>query len=63
MIEDNVFVGENVTILKGVTIGMGSIIGANSLVCKDVPPYSIVVGNPAKVIKFFDVKTGIWKKY
>lgn len=52
IIEDGVWVGCNVTILKGVHIGKGSVIAAGSIVTKDVPPYSIVGGNPAKVIKF-----------
>ncbi|WP_051294992.1 hypothetical protein [Maridesulfovibrio bastinii] len=51
VIEDDVWVGAHVTIACGVTIGAHSIIGANSFVNKDVPPYSIVAGSPAKVIK------------
>ena len=51
IIEEDVWVGANVTILKGVTIGKSSIIAAGALVIKDVPPYSIVGGVPAKVIK------------
>lgn len=51
IIEDGVWIGCNVTILKGVTIGRGAVVGAGSLVTKDVPPYAIAVGNPAKVIK------------
>lgn len=50
-IEEDVWIGANVTILKGVTIGRSSIIAAGSLIIKDVPPYSIVGGVPAKVIK------------
>lgn len=50
-IEEDVWIGSNVTILKGVTVGRSSIIAAGSLVVKDVPPYSIVGGVPAKVIK------------
>lgn len=52
IIEEDVWVGANVTILKGVTIGRGSIIAAGSVVSKNVLPYSIVGGVPAKFIKF-----------
>ena len=51
IIEEDVWIGANVTILKGVTIGRSSIVAAGSLVIKDVPPYCIVGGVPAKVIK------------
>lgn len=47
----NVWVGDKVTILPGVSIGDGVIIGANSVVTKDIPPYTVVGGNPAVVIK------------
>jgi len=52
VIGNDVWIGANVTILGGVTIGDGAVIGAGSVVTKDVKPYSIVVGNPAKFIKF-----------
>ena len=52
-IEPDVWIGMNVVILKGVTIGRGSTVSAGSVVVKDVPPYSIVGGVPAKVIKFY----------
>ncbi|GAC86764.1 acetyltransferase [Gluconobacter thailandicus NBRC 3255] len=44
--------GSGVTVLSGVTIGDGAIIAAGSIVTKDVPPYAIVGGNPAKLIKY-----------
>lgn len=51
VINDNVWIGCRVTILKGITIGSGSIIAANSCVVSNVPPNTMVAGNPAKVIK------------
>ena len=51
VIEDDVWIGENSTILKGVTIGRGSVVACCSVVTKDVPPYTIVAGNPARVVK------------
>ena len=51
VIEDNVWIGEGVCILPGVKIGRNSIIGANAVVTKSVPPFSVVAGIPAKVIR------------
>ena len=51
IIEDVVWAGANVTILKGVTIGRGSVIAAGAVVTKSCPPYSIIGGIPAKVLK------------
>ena len=51
VVEDDVWIGSRSIILKGVKIGKGSIIGAGSVVTKDIPPYSIACGVPAKVIK------------
>ena len=51
IIEDNVWVGEKAIILKGVRVGSNSVVAAGSVVTKDVPPYSVVAGVPAKVIK------------
>ena len=51
VIEDHVWIGFNVGILKGVTIGKGAIIGAGSVLTEDVEPFTIVAGNPAKIIK------------
>lgn len=51
VIKDDVWIGANVTILSGVTINSHSIVGAGSVVTKDIPEYSIVGGNPAKIIR------------
>ena len=51
IIGNNVWIGDKATILGGVTIGDGAVIAANSVVTKDVPAYSVVGGNPARVIK------------
>ncbi|KAK8140544.1 acetyltransferase [Apiospora sp. TS-2023a] len=50
-IEDDCWIGGNVTVLAGVTIGRGSTVGAGSVVTKDVAPYTVVVGNPARFLK------------
>lgn len=50
-IGDDVWLGKGVVVTKGVTIGQGCIIGANSVVTRSIPPYSIAVGAPARVIK------------
>ncbi|MDD3593860.1 MAG: glycosyltransferase [Candidatus Gastranaerophilales bacterium] len=52
IVKDDVWIGENSIIMSGITIGQGAIIAAGSLVTKDVPPYAIAGGNPAKVIKY-----------
>ena len=51
IIEDDVWIGAHSVVLPGVTIGRGSVIGAGSVVTKNIPQYSIAVGNPARVIK------------
>jgi acetyltransferase-like isoleucine patch superfamily enzyme len=56
----NVWLGARVTVMKGVQIGFGSIVGAASVVTKDVPPLSIAVGSPARVIKRFDIARNEW---
>jgi len=54
-IEDYVWISFGVIILKGVTIGKGAIVAAGSVVTKDVPPFTLVAGNPAKVVKELNV--------
>lgn len=51
VIEDDVWIGARAIILPGVRIGQGAVIGAAAVVTKDVPPYSVAAGNPARVVK------------
>lgn len=62
VISDNVWIGANSVITSGVTIGKHSIVGAGSIVTKDIPAYSVAVGNPAKVIKAYNHSKKIWEK-
>ena len=52
IVENDVWIGAKSNIMSGVKIGNGAIIGATATVTKDVPPYAIVVGNPAKIVKY-----------
>lgn len=52
VVKDDVWIGMSVLILSGITIGQGAVIAAGSVVTKDVPPYAIVGGNPAKILKY-----------
>jgi acetyltransferase-like isoleucine patch superfamily enzyme len=56
-IEENVWVGGQSAILKGVTIGVNSVVAFRAVVTKDVPPNSVVAGNPAKVVKTIEVSS------
>jgi chloramphenicol O-acetyltransferase type B len=51
VIGNDVWIGQNVTIMSGVTVGDGAVLGAGSIVTRDVEPYAVVAGNPAKVVK------------
>ncbi|WP_231459341.1 DapH/DapD/GlmU-related protein [Pedobacter sp. Leaf132] len=61
-IADDVWIGANSVITAGVSLGRHCIIGAGSVVTKDVPEFSIAVGNPAKVIKKYNFTTSTWEK-
>lgn len=52
VVEDEVWIGTNAMILSGITIGKGAIVAAGSVVTKSIPPYAIVGGNPARIIKY-----------
>lgn len=56
------WIGNNVVVVGNVKIGRGCVIGANSLVNCDIPDYCVVAGQPAKVIKYFNMKEGKWEK-
>jgi acetyltransferase-like isoleucine patch superfamily enzyme len=59
-IGDDVWIGANVTILKGIRIGSGAVVGAGSVVTRDVPDLAIVVGNPARIIRYRNDVTADW---
>ena len=61
-IEDECWIGANAVVTSGVTIGKHSVIAAGSVVTKDIPPFSVAVGNPARVIKQYNIQTGEWAK-
>lgn len=62
IIENNVWIGANSSILAGVHIGEHVVVGAGSVVTKDIPPFSVVVGNPARIVKEYDHKEQRWIK-
>ena len=61
-IEDDVWVGSNVVITKGIKLGKHSVVAAGSVVNRDVPPFSVVAGAPARVVKQFDFDKNEWVK-
>lgn len=70
IIGNDVYIGHQALIMPGVTIGNGSVVGARSVVTKDVPPYAIVAGTPAKIIRYrfgepeiYRLESSQWWKY
>ncbi len=61
-IEDEVWIAANSVVVAGVTIGKHAVVAAGSVVTKDVPAYSIVAGNPAKIIKEYNFETKKWER-
>lgn len=61
-IENDVWIGANSVVLPGVQIGNHSVIGAGSIITKNIPPYSVAVGNPARIIKRYDMDLKEWVK-
>ena len=57
VVEDDVVIGANAVVLEGVTVGKGAVVAAGAIVIEDVPPYTVVAGTPARVIKQIDEKT------
>lgn len=60
VIGDGVFLGTGAMVLAGVTVGAGSLVGAGAVVTRSVPPNSVVVGNPARVVRRYDRAAGAW---
>lgn len=63
IVEDEAWIGANAVITSGVRIGKHSVVAAGSIVTKDVPDYSIVAGNPARIVKQYNPKTNKWEKF
>ncbi len=62
VVEEETWIGANTVVVAGVTIGKHSIVAGGSVVTKDVPAYSVVVGNPARVVKTYNHESGTWER-
>lgn len=60
VVEDDCWIGANAVITAGVTIGRHSVVAGGSVVTRDVPPYTVVGGNPARILKQYDAEAGDW---
>lgn len=61
-IDDDVWIGANTVVLAGVTVGKHTVIAAGSVVTRDIPPYCVAAGNPARPVKQYDFKQQEWVK-
>lgn len=61
-IEDNCWIGSNSIVIAGVTIGRHSVVAAGSVVTRDIPPYSVAAGNPARIIRRYNESNGAWDR-
>ncbi|MBT3207891.1 MAG: acyltransferase [Bacteroidetes bacterium] len=62
VVADDVWIGGNSVVIQGLKIGTHSIIASGSVVTRDVPPFSVVAGNPARIIKQYNHETGEWER-
>lgn len=62
IIDDEVWIGANSVVVAGVSIGKHSVVAAGSIVTKNVPPYSVVGGNPAKILKQYNPESKKWER-
>lgn len=62
IIEDETWIGANCVVLPGVTIGKHCVIAAGSIVTRDIPPFSVAAGNPAKILKQYNPEMKIWER-
>ena len=60
-IDDDCWIGANVVITAGVTVGKHSVVAGGAVVIKDVPPFCVAVGNPARIVKRYNFETKIWE--
>jgi acetyltransferase-like isoleucine patch superfamily enzyme len=61
-VEDETWIGANCVILPGVTIGKHCVVAAGSIVTKDIPPFSVVAGNPARIFKQYNPESKSWER-
>jgi acetyltransferase-like isoleucine patch superfamily enzyme len=63
VIGDDCWIGANVVVVAGVHVGKHAVVAAGSVVTKDVLPFSVVGGNPARILKRYDLATSQWKRH